>query len=1459
MESQPSSPSIIVISDSEEPCDVVDPDECPRVERSFQREADVVSQDVAHATKRRRLVYNSSSDDSFTNITGDDDTASDPAESDDDSDSDDFEFENEDSPLRSHSGDGFVQFVTSAFPRDDAHAKGKAFEGFLLNWFLVTYPEYQNKFVKLWSYEAWPKPRDDIVDVDEGIDIIALDTEGKICAIQAKCWGVSKKLPYREISTFLASSSVPYIDYRLLIATCELGRKASRQIRYQNEQKQVHTFLLSDFTRWNTRWPASLDALSAFVPRAPHQSERHQIVAIDAVCHGLSNGGRGQLIMACGTGKTLTSQRISERLECNMTLVLVPSLVLLRDTMSSWLSEKEQSFHFLAVCSDETVVRRRGSAERSSFTTSELHCKVTTRPEEIAQFLNADGERKVMFATYQSSPRIAEAFESHCIRPFDLIIADEAHRCAGKVSADFATVLWEDRLPSKRRLFMTATPRLFTSSKTREHGLDIVSMDDESLFGPVIHRLSFRDAIHKDLLTDYRVVIVGVNEARYREMVDERLLVRTEAGFEDDARSLATRIGLAHAVQLYDLRRIITFHSRVALAQTFAAGFDEFLGAMKPMHKPPGSVTCKHVDGEMTTSLRSKYLREMRELENEYRYLIANCRCLSEGVDVPALDCVAFMNPKSAEVDIIQAVGRVMRRDRTRAKQKTGTIVIPVFVSDEEDVEESLKTSKFQTVWKVIKALRAHDDVLGNQLDRLRVRLGRDRTSGNIDLDLDCVHVDMHETVGDGFIRAFLAKTVDMTTSSWEEYFAALERYKDGDGNGDPNCPTDYVMRDMSPPLKLGTWLNNQRQAKKGKSKCQISAEQILRMEELGVWWDQPDTFTWDEYFAALERYKDGDGNGDPNCPTEYITKDTTVPLKLGKWLSNQRQAKKGNGSCQISAEQIRRLEELGVWWDQPDPWEGHFAALKRYKDGDGNGNPNCTKDYVVKDTFPHLSLGLWLRTQRAAKRGKSKCRISDEQIRRLEELGVWWDKPDTWEEHFSALKRYKDGDGNGNPNCTKSYVVKDTSPPLKLGLWLRTQRQAKRGNGSRQISAEQIRRLEELGVWWEQPDTWEEHFAALKRYKDGDGNGDPNCTKGYVAKDTVPHLQLAAWLVNQRQAKRGSSNQKISAEQIRRLEELGVWWEKPGSTSFTWEESFAALERYKSDEGNGDPNCPAKYVRNDTSPPLKLGVWLRNQRRAKRSNDKSKISDDRIRRLEELGVWWDQPNTFTWDESFAALERYKAGEGNGDPNCPASYVTRDMSTPLKLGKWLSCQRQAKKGNGTWKISAEQIRRLEKLGVWWDKRDTWEEYFAALKRYKDGDGKGDPNCKQGYVTKDSEVPLKLGKWLSDQRQAKKGTSRGQITDERIHRLEELGVWWDQPDTWEVYFAALKRYKDGDGNGDPNCPYDYVTNGSPPIKLGLWLSNQRRAKKGNGGSKISDERIRCLEDLGVWWDKPDNQD
>ena len=274
---------------------------------------------------------------------------------------------------------------------------------------------------------------------------------------------------------------------------------------------------------------------------------------------------------------------------------------------------------------------------------------------------------------------------------------------------------------------MTATPRTFkaqSKKKAKENDIEIASMDDETIFGPVLHHLTFGQAIANDppLLTDYRVLVIGVNKDSVREMVEERTLVRTEEGVEDDARSLAIQVGLAKAIRDYDLKRVITFHSKISLAKNFASSFNEFKDHLKEDQRPSGSITYEHVSGKMPTSERSNKLRALGALKDEDRYLLANARCLSEGVDVPALDGVAFVDPKRSEIDIIQAVGRAIRLSDDK---ETGTIVIPVFLSDSDDPDEVISASEFDQVWKVVNALRSHDESLGEELDELRVQIGR--------------------------------------------------------------------------------------------------------------------------------------------------------------------------------------------------------------------------------------------------------------------------------------------------------------------------------------------------------------------------------------------------------------------------------------------------------------------------------------------------------------------------------------------------------------------------------------------------------------------------------------------------------------------------------------------------------------------------------------------------------------
>ena len=340
----------------------------------------------------------------------------------------------------------------ASFPEGN-NEKGERFEVVLCDWFLGYHPEFKQRFKRVWRYLEWPGRWH---SKDLGTDLIAEDTDGKICAIQAKFYAETRRVTKGAVDSFLSDSARKKVDYRLLIATTDkIGLNAS--VTIDGAEKPVQTFLLDRFLDPAIDdWPKSYDRLKPLKIK-PKKPRPYQRKAINDVVRNLTD--RGQLIMACGTGKTFTAQRIAEGLECKRTLVLFPSLLLLSKTVNEWLCDKRADFAFLPVCSDSSVIKGTDSAEIS---TSELSYPSTTDLNEIARFLKKRGN-KVVFSTYQSSPQIAKAMKKHKLPRFDLVIADEAHRCAGKVSSDYATILDNALIPARRRLFMTATPRVYQS------------------------------------------------------------------------------------------------------------------------------------------------------------------------------------------------------------------------------------------------------------------------------------------------------------------------------------------------------------------------------------------------------------------------------------------------------------------------------------------------------------------------------------------------------------------------------------------------------------------------------------------------------------------------------------------------------------------------------------------------------------------------------------------------------------------------------------------------------------------------------------------------------------------------------------------------------------------------------------------------------------------------------------
>ncbi len=519
-----------------------------------------------------------------------------------------------------------------------------------------------------------------------GIDLVAEDLDGRLWAIQAKAYKPENAVTKADVDKFLSESSRAVFSYRLLIATTDKRHHVARRTM-DDQEKKVGFVGLSDLLTSEVDWPPRHpNDLRPSRPPKPARPREHQREAIRDVMKGFTKSDRGQLIMACGTGKTLTSLFVREKLAAGRTLVLVPSLSLLKQTMQVWRVNAKVPFVALPVCSDETV----GASDTDPAVghTSELGVPVTTDPSEIAAFMRRRSGPLVVFSTYQSSPQIAAAFALGRVPAFDLVVADEAHRVAGGVeSSDFATVLDAMAIKAQRRLFMTATPRYYTGrvlKAAQEADLEVASMDDPSNSGVCFYRLSFSEAICRDLLTDYQVAVVGVDDETYLRWAEKGMLLTRDGKRITDARTLAGQIGLAKAMRRYDLHKVISFHSRVKRSREFSAEMPDVIAWMPVRQRPKGVLWSRHASGEMSAGERHVLLQQLSRLnDGGERGLLSNARCLAEGVDVPTLDGVAFIDPpRRSEVDIVQAVGRAIRKS---ADKHVGTIVIPVFIDTDED------------------------------------------------------------------------------------------------------------------------------------------------------------------------------------------------------------------------------------------------------------------------------------------------------------------------------------------------------------------------------------------------------------------------------------------------------------------------------------------------------------------------------------------------------------------------------------------------------------------------------------------------------------------------------------------------------------------------------------------------------------------------------------------------------
>ncbi len=621
--------------------------------------------------------------------------------------------------------------------------KGTWFEN-LTRQFLAQEPTFEVE--DIWTWREWPE-REALTGLDGrdmGIDLVARLHGGEWVAVQCKFYAEHRRISRKDIDGFLAESGREPFAKRWMVVTCPWGRGAEQTVAGKLVVP-VHRIDFMDY--------ADREVLEVAKPSVPFVLDGKRLEAVEAVVDGLETQGhdRGKLIMACGTGKTFVSLKVAERLvpDAGRVLFAAPSIALVSQARKAWLTYTDRPLRSLVVCSDAGA---GGSGESDKAGLDDLVCPVATDPEKIAEHLRGGGGVRAVFSTYQSLNKVIAAQQERPDLAFDLAVADEAHRTAGvegdkdKAFQDFHRA---DALNCKKRLYMTATPRIYSPAsvkrlKTRQarstlgaSRFRVYDMSDPDVFGRQLYRLKFKDAVEAGMLSDYRVIVLGVRS----EWVTASLAKLVEANPKVVQPSDATRLlGVSLAINGHiqgkvedapqgPLGRSLAFANTIARSKWYAATIndpelrkrttrrirlDRGQDAQAAMH-----VVAEHLDGSDSALKRNRGLRFLRDggaSAYECR-MVCNAKLFAEGVDVPQLDSVVFLDARKSHIDIVQAVGRVMRKSKGK---RFGYIIVPIALQEGESVVDALAEDGdgFKVVGDVLRALQSHDERLADDVAR---------------------------------------------------------------------------------------------------------------------------------------------------------------------------------------------------------------------------------------------------------------------------------------------------------------------------------------------------------------------------------------------------------------------------------------------------------------------------------------------------------------------------------------------------------------------------------------------------------------------------------------------------------------------------------------------------------------------------------------------------------------------
>ncbi len=1243
---------------------------------------------------------------------------------------------------------------------------GKIFEVLTELYFRLS-PTEKDNFKNVWLFEDVPsviRKSLNLGNQDYGADLILEDIEGKLYAVQCKFKNdESSRLNWTSDKIANLFAFCPTADHFIVFSNAADLDKVSKS-RHENftfysvtNLQEIHSNVFKTFHE--SLIGAEITERTFYEPK-PHQKE-----AIKDCIDFFGIEKRGQLVLPCGAGKTYTALWIKEGLESKKSLVLVPSLALLRQIKNEWANQRKTTYQYLCVCSESDI--DKDVTDSVVAHTYEIDTKVTTDPIKIKNFLESDYSEKVIFSTYHSLQAIAEAI-ANIDFGFDFIFCDEAHKTAGVGMNKFSLVHDNNKIPSKRRLYATATPRVVKESLKKKLGDDLkyaYDMNDPEIFGHEFYRMTFKDAIEQDILVDYKIVAVGVNSEELKEYIDNRRFIDSKISIDE----LANNYALDHIMKKYTANHSLTFHSRVKLAADFADRHSRLF---------PDTSTFA-VSGEQPTSQRNIILGDFK---NSDKAIVSNARCLTEGVDVPTIDLVYFCDPKNSKVDIVQAVGRALRK---KEGKKIGLVVVPIYHSNRTEVEDSISSGSFKNLIQVIRSLCDQDERLQDEINSLAY--GKGRISSRINIVSGSSIEEQDTILLEGFEgklkNSLFDQIVDKTSNNWDLWFLRLKEFLERN----PEYPSQKTDRE------LYQWVAQQRNRKKNGT---LKNEEIRKLNSINFAWSIVE-WKWNRQFEIFKEY--AKSNEFPPCKgvddddlvkwykyqqacikngkiisedqrTKFLSVDNRflgparrkkwIPVyndlvkfrkeNLNRWPQYDRNNPKTSESqlnvfCQTLRKRYRENDLGNYWFDKMTEldfnFEGHSDNWTKYFEEVKTALKE--KNSIAVGDIGENAYSWILRYKKLNEEGK----LSDYQTKKIQSLNL--DQFfETWDEKFEKIKAWREVNGKLPTRTThKDYHT-----------WLSSQR-TRYKNGT--LSSEEIQKIKSLGYDLEArgKERFEEKwFAQFNEYKEF-----VNQTDREPSYRTESEKQLYLWASAQRAVMAGNARNRkpLSQKRIDLLNSINFKWVGEGvGGEESWEDRFSEFSNFVKD---GQLSLPS-LIKGERNP---LYTWWMNQKIAFRNRS---LSSEKIELFLNLGLSLEmdeKPIERSWDENFEELKSHI--DSSGILRLPHKIE----GTLNPLYSWFGNQKTAHR-KGT--MPLERIEKFESIGI--SLNDTasekrgftkWANNLREIALYIENNGH------YPRASTDNKAEVRYYQSLARTRRALKNNA---LTEEQLELMRELNIELD---------------------------------------------------------------------------------